>query len=389
MFPAAIPNSTKLYVPVAGDNRIDIVTMATNLKVGEIAVGSQPSSVTLSITGAKAYVTNFGDGTISVIDTAADRKIKDIPAPQIPVPQHKILDTEPELIIPVNPWQGAISATNGHLYVTYWGTQNSARFNGVVVEYDTCDDEFERAILDDTARGSAPGSAGATGIAAPAAPLTRDPATGMTTGAGGGGGGPFGITAFPFPGAEGNPPNIARPQVYEPNVLFTNDALGIISGIDARIDQVVTAPAIKIESCPKLRGIAAVQMPSPTILPTHRLYVACGQPDNAVLVVVMPRILRSEIPGFPVITEISPGSKLKLKGSGFAAGTHIEVIELGSAACFALEREPKIKKNGRVFEQKGNLSDGRRLRDVFRRNGAAILRLILPDGSVRLIQPPL
>ncbi len=167
MFPAAIPNTSKLYVPVAGDNRIDIVNMATNLKVGEIAVGSQPSSVTLSITGAKAYVTNFGDGTISVIDTATDRKIKDIPAPQIPVPQRRGLGIPPELIIPTNPWQGAVSATNGHLYVTYWGTQNSERFNGVVVEFDTCSDEFERAILDDTARGTAPGSAGASGIAAP------------------------------------------------------------------------------------------------------------------------------------------------------------------------------------------------------------------------------
>ncbi len=85
----------------------------------------------------------------------------------------------------------------------------------------------------------------------------------MTTGAGGGGGGPFGITAFPFGFVEGNPPNIARQPVYEPNVLFTNDALGIIAGIDARIDQVVTAPPIKVEACPKPRSIVAVQTGEP------------------------------------------------------------------------------------------------------------------------------
>ncbi len=103
----------------------------------------------------------------------------------------------------------------------------------------------------------------------------------------------------------------------------------------------------------------------------------------------MPRIIQGEIPGFPVIEEVDPGSKLKLKGSDFASGTRIEVIEQGSAICFTLDRDPKIKKNGRLFEQKGELSDGRRLRDVFRRNGNALLRLILPDDSVRLILPPL
>ncbi|HKP13810.1 MAG TPA: YncE family protein, partial [Blastocatellia bacterium] len=192
-YPAIVTagGKTKLYVPCGGANRVDVIDTATNSKIAEIPVGLDPSSCTASLGNAKLYVTNFGDGTISVINPATDRKIKDIPAPSVAVPQ-PFGSTPAAVNVPlVNPWRGAISGSNGNFYVTYWGTAGNVFPNGAIAEFDTCKDEFVRATLDDQTSGTPAGSDGATGIAAPTAPLVRDAETGMTPGAGGGGGGPF------------------------------------------------------------------------------------------------------------------------------------------------------------------------------------------------------
>src|SRR5262249_34925093 len=200
-----------------------------------------PSSCTLALGGAKLYVTNFGDGTISVIDPKTDRKIKDIPAPSVPVPQ-PIGSTPTAVNVPlVNPWKGAISPANGNLYVTYWGTVGTVFPNGAIVEFDPCKDECLRATLDDQTRGTAAGSAGASGLAAPTAPLVRDSATGHTLEAGGGGGGPFGIASSG---------TLTYPMV------FTNDGAGVVGMLDSLIDHVVSVPPDGLKMCAKPHGVA-------------------------------------------------------------------------------------------------------------------------------------
>lgn len=370
----------KLYVPCGGDNRVDVINTANDQKIAEIPVGNDPSSCTASLDEGKVYVTNFGDGTVSVIDTKTDKKIKDIPAPFILFPQS--IGPRPEAptvpAVAKNPWNATVSPANGNLYVTYWSTSSGdVTPSGAIVEFDTCSDEVVRAIIDDTTPGTPSGSAGASGIPAPTAPLTRDAATGKSLEAGGGGGGPFGISAC-FPNGL-----VAHPS----SVLFTNDGLGIAGVLDARIDQVMSAPAVSSPSCPKPRGIACVSVllqpltGDPTPREFHVAFVACGQPDNSVLMIPLPE-LTENIPTIPVIESAEIGNVLRLGGSGFAQfDTRIEVLR--GTTCLTFPRSPSIKKHRKVLVQKGRLSDDSKLGDLI--NQGAIIRLVHPDGTTRVI----
>ncbi|MFP5262816.1 MAG: YncE family protein [Blastocatellia bacterium] len=373
MFPALahVTGGAKLYVPCAGADRVDVIDAGRNTKIAEIPVGSQPSSCTASVNNQKVYVTNFGDGSVSVIDTKTDKKIKDIPAPVIGaalVPPFPFTAT--------NPWQGAISQSSGNLFVTYWGTANATGPNGALAEFDTCKDEFVRAVIDDTTRGTPPGSAGATGLAAPGSPLTRNPETGTTLEAGGGGGGPFGITSCRLTGN-------ALSDVL--GMIFTNDAIGKVAVLDPRIGQVVTSPAIGGASCAKPRGVACMTstaIPAAAALGSPGpIYAACGQPDNAVLVFKVPNSADA-IAGLPTIDSVDVGNTIKIRGKGFTLGTRLEIIAPESGACLTFDREPKFKKNITFLHQKGRLSDGSKPGSL----GRIIIRLILPDGTIRLIR---
>ena len=349
----------RLYVPCAGSNRVDVINAVTNLKIKEIAVGIEPTSCTASADRDKVYVTNFGDNTVSVIDTRTDQVIKTMRLPEAsggtPLP--------PPL---TNPWNAAVSHANGNLYVTYWGTAGNASPNGGIAEFDTCRDELLRLVVDDTALGTPPGSPSASGIAAPTGPLTRDSETGLTPAAGGGGGGPFGIATDDLS--------------FDGTVFVTNDGAGTIGVIDTRIDQVISAPPLSIASCPKPRGMASS---TGTFAPGslhHIAYVACGQPDSSVLVVSSPR-LPENIPNIPVPDPgVALDSSLRITGSGFTEGLRVEVIVNGE--CVGFRKKAKIKKRGTLIVQNGPLADGRSLSQVqgFTRS----IRLIRSDGEVRI-----
>lgn len=376
-FPAAAAG--KLYVPCGGVNRVDVIDTATDTKIREIPVGIDPSSCAASLDEAKIYVTNFGDGTISVIDTKTDKKIKDIAAPpiQFPISIGPTPPTLPRPALAQNPWNGAVSPTNGNLYVTYWSTTTGDVVpNGALVEFDTCKDEFVRAIIDGTTFGTPSGSAGASGIPAPTAPLTRDIAAGKTLQAGGGGGGPFGISA--------TTPNAL--DVQPATMVFTNDGLGLSAILDARIDQVVSAPPIAVASCPKPRGVACVTVnvtqPGSPPAPAHFAFVACGQPENAVLVFRVPQ-LPENIAGIPVIQSFDIGDVFRVFGTGFAKFDTRFDVQRG-ATCLSFKKPTKTKQGAKVIVQKGPLSDDSRLTDSI--NQAAIIRLIHPDGTVRVVR---
>jgi YVTN family beta-propeller protein len=348
----------KLYVPCAGSNRVDVIDTLSNLKIKEIAVGREPTSCTSGLGGFKVYVTNFGDDTISVIDVRTDLVVKTIRFPGVdPLP---IAIGVPPAVL--NPWNADISRTNGNLYVTYWGTPGNVTPNGGIVEFDTCRDEFLRRVIDDTTRGTPPGSAGASGIDAPTGPLTRDPATGLTPGAGGGGGGSFGITVCG--------------SGFDAPMLFTNDGTGTIGVIDTRIDQVVSAPPLAIAACPKPRDASCL-----TVAGKHIAYIACGQPDSSVLVATVPE-LRENIPGIPVVFGGTFLGTLSIGGSGFSPGMRLELIVDGK--CLEFRKEPKIKKGGTVMIQKGRLTDGRSIGNGLGFASSRFLRVITPAGDVRL-----
>ena len=371
-FPSiASANGLKVYVPCGGADTVDIINTSTNIKVRQVAVGDDPSSCTTSLTGSKIYVTNFGDGTISVIDTKTETKIKDIQLPPIPQP---VGSNQARAI---NPWKGAISPINGNLYVTYWGAEGNAAPNGAIAEIDTCTDEFLRFIIDDTTAGTPAGSAGASTIPAPVAPLVRDPASGLTPGAGGGGGGPFGIASFP--------PRfvVSGTFVADPLLLFTNDGKGFVGVIDTRTGQVVSAPPLAVATCPKPRQLALIR---DTVSNGVIAYVACGQPDNSIKVVSAPGTpFQSALPSSIEINSITTTDSLQIKGRDLTADIRVEILSADSASCLTFQNAAKIKKRGKKFLLKGTLSDGRRLSEVIRDGAFVILRITLPDGTTRLV----
>jgi YVTN family beta-propeller protein len=363
-FPA-LASSTgglKLYVPCGGANRVDVINTTTNEKIKEIAVGSDPSSCAFNSANSKLYVTNSGDGTISVIDTKTDTKIKDIVIPATTPPAPGL----PPLPALRNPSSATISPLNGNLYVTYNGANDAP--NGTIVEINSCTDAFVRVVTDETIKGTGAGSAGASGIAAPVAALTRDAATGLTPNAGGGGGGAFGIAACRI----GN----------SAALVFTNDGLGIAGVLDSRTDQVVTSPAISSPACPKPRGVACGKVGN-----RHFAYIACGQPDSSILIVNIPEF-RENIADVPVITAADIGKKMTLTGTGFVSGSRIEVIDPDSGVCLTFENPPKVRNEGKELFQKPPFSDGRTIKQVIKPSAPALLRVVNPDGSTRFFIRP-
>jgi YVTN family beta-propeller protein len=339
-FPAVLLGQCKLYVPCGGSDSVDVIDTSTDQKIKEIPVGRDPSSCTVSIDESKLYVTNFGDGTVSVIDTKTDTKIKDIPAPRVLTGEERVVQY---------PWRSAVSGSNGNLYVAYWGTTGGIGTDGAIVEIDTCTDDVIRVISDDSTRGTRPGN-----------PAVTDS------------GGPFGLAS-------------CRPAVF-----FTNDGLGLVGLLDARIDRIISPAQSGLASCAKPRGIGCllVQAGNPPNATFERIaYVACGEPDNEVLIIRSPD-LPEDIPNVPVIESFDYGRTIKIGGKGLMPGARVELILGGSPGCLTFTQEPKVKKGGTLLIQKGKLTNGRKLKPDFNEEDEAIIfRIVNPNGAVRLVNP--
>jgi YVTN family beta-propeller protein len=367
-----VDGTTKLYIPCGGANRVDVINAATKTKVREIAVGVDPSSCTLAPGRKKIYVTNFGDHTISVIDARTDTRIKDIVIPST-TPPAPGMPPWPTL---KNPLAAVVSPTNGNLYVAFNSASDNP--NGAIVEIDTCTDTLLRVVSDPATLGTPAGSAGASGVAAPTAPLVRNATTGLTDEAGGGGGGIFGMAAF----------------LSDKNseVVFTNDGLGTVGVLDSRINQIVTAPALSAMNCPKPRGVATrtefLTAPNnPTQFLGFKLtaYVACGQPDNSVLVINVPS-LRENIPNVPVIESVELGKKtITIKGKGFSIDPRVEIVDPVTGVCLSFSKSAEVNEAGTELTQKANLTDGRKAKAVIK--GNVYIRVTNFDGTVRVYFP--
>ena len=67
---AITPDGKHVYVTNDGDGTVSVITTATGAVSAPITVGNGPFGVAITPDGKHAYVTNNGDGTVSVITTA-------------------------------------------------------------------------------------------------------------------------------------------------------------------------------------------------------------------------------------------------------------------------------------------------------------------------------
>ncbi len=86
LLPAAA-NAQNAYITNSGDNTVSVIDTATNNVVGTpIPVGSGPEGVAATPDGAKVYIANSGDNTVSVIDTATNTVVAITPVGGGPFP---------------------------------------------------------------------------------------------------------------------------------------------------------------------------------------------------------------------------------------------------------------------------------------------------------------
>ena len=70
---------TRAYVTNGGDNTVSVIDTATNTVVATIPVGQFPFGVAITPDGTRAYVPNAGDNTVSVINTATNTVVATVP----------------------------------------------------------------------------------------------------------------------------------------------------------------------------------------------------------------------------------------------------------------------------------------------------------------------
>src|SRR5436190_24114650 len=68
------PQNGRAYVTDLKDNTLFILDLASGGAVAYLPTGRQPSQVVLS--GTRAFVSNFTDASITVVDTTANRVVK-------------------------------------------------------------------------------------------------------------------------------------------------------------------------------------------------------------------------------------------------------------------------------------------------------------------------
>ena len=76
---------TRGYVTNGGDNTVSVIDTATNTVVATIPVGSSPQGIAVTPNGAFVYVTNAGSNTVSVISAATNTVVATVPVGSFPL----------------------------------------------------------------------------------------------------------------------------------------------------------------------------------------------------------------------------------------------------------------------------------------------------------------
>ncbi len=85
-FAAAISaDASSVFIANAGSNDVSVIDLATGRGLGHIDVGANPRGIVMSLDGARVFVNNVLDGTLSVIDTDSLEVQQTIELTEIPL----------------------------------------------------------------------------------------------------------------------------------------------------------------------------------------------------------------------------------------------------------------------------------------------------------------
>jgi YVTN family beta-propeller protein len=76
---AVTPHGARVYVANQLDRTVSMIDTASNTVTTTVAVGSSPRGVAVTPDGSRVYVTNLGDNAVSVIDTASNAVTASVP----------------------------------------------------------------------------------------------------------------------------------------------------------------------------------------------------------------------------------------------------------------------------------------------------------------------
>jgi len=96
-------SGSKAYVTNSGSNSVSVVDIASLTTVKTIPVGEYPLMIDIDPEGTRAYVTNFGSRTVSVIDLSTDEEIK-------------------KINVGINPYDVAVSPDGEHVFVANYSS---------------------------------------------------------------------------------------------------------------------------------------------------------------------------------------------------------------------------------------------------------------------------
>jgi uncharacterized protein (TIGR02145 family) len=98
-------NATKAYVTNSGSNSVSVVDLKTLTTVKTIPVGEYPLMIDIDPEGKRAYVTNHGSRTVSVIDLKTELEIK-------------------QINVGTNPYGVAVSPDGEHVFVANYSSKD-------------------------------------------------------------------------------------------------------------------------------------------------------------------------------------------------------------------------------------------------------------------------
>lgn len=99
---AVTPDGARVYVANSGDDSVSVIDVASGRVLAPISVGARPVGVAVTSDGSAAYVVNSGDDSVSVIDTASGVVVEVVG-------------------VGASPSRVAVAPDGGHVYVTNSG----------------------------------------------------------------------------------------------------------------------------------------------------------------------------------------------------------------------------------------------------------------------------